>query len=128
MTGKNVTITYGGKTIALTRAQTIDFSADMEEVEPLPGASDAEWAVYRPTGIASWRLRNEGLYAAGDDIRAMIDSIERVNVVAAAGNLRISGACVLSDASSVAEVGAIAKLSANMAGDDLPLVYLLTNN
>lgn len=123
MIGNNVTITIGGKTIALVKAQTLSFSMTMEEVEPLPGATDAEWAVYRPTGGAAWNIANEGIYTLGEELFSAIDGAERLNVNVVAGSLRINGQCIVSDYTVTAEDGALAKLSAAVNGDNMPTVY-----
>lgn len=127
MNGKNVTITYGGRVIALCTSQRLHFAAEVEEVPVPVGGSHADWAVYRPNGGASWSIDNEGLYSAGDDIFGLVNQYERLQAVVSAGALTITGNVVLGGLNVVAEVDALAKMSAQMAGDDLPTVEVSQN-
>ena len=128
MNGKNVTITYGGRVIALSTSQRLHFAAEVEEVPVPVGGNNADWAVFRPNGGASWSIDNEGLYAAGDDIFGLVSQYERVQAVVSAGELTITGNVVLAGLNVVAEMDAVAKMSAQMSGDDLPNAVLAQRN
>lgn len=125
MTGNNVKIYAGNEMLAAATEASIEFVQEAIPVEAIPGTlpdEEAAWQQFRP-GNLSWSIKHKGFVTdvSLDYIRIVGD---RVTVMAEIGDLDIDGKAQINEASIVASVNSLAKISLNMEGNDFPNIEL----
>lgn len=131
MNGIDMTLMLEGKTVGATRGVTLTMKQEAEQYDLLPVenmVADEGWMCFRP-GKRSWSIGHQGLFcpAGAEWVAGMLGTddsssgtVARVRV-AKGPSVYLVGKVHLNNISVEAGVESMAKINAEMVGDDFPV-------